>query len=60
MNGWRGCPRCGSGAVVERISVCFGSLVGIGVVFAEMVILGTVISGVFVRDSVNNVMAIIS
>lgn len=59
MSGWRRCPRCGSGAVVEQTSSCLGCLVGIGVAFAVMVILGAVISGGFVRNPVSTVMAII-
>lgn len=58
MSGWRRCPRCGSGAVVEQTSSCLGCLVGIGVAFAIMVILGAVISGGFVRDPVSTVMVI--
>ncbi|MCT1652044.1 hypothetical protein [Staphylococcus saprophyticus] len=59
MSGWRRCPRCGSGAVVERTSGCLGYLVGIGVAFAVMIILGAVISGDFMRNPVSTVMAIV-
>lgn len=59
MSGWRRCPRCGSGAVVERTSSCLGCLVGIGVAFAVMCVFGMVISGGFMKNPVSSIMALI-
>lgn len=46
MSGWRRCPRCGSGSVVERTSGC---LVVIGVLMAIMSILGGIFPGGFME-----------
>lgn len=59
MSGWRRCPRCGSGAVVERTSGCLGCLVIIGVIFAIMCLFGMVASGGFMKDPVSSIMAFI-
>ncbi|MCD8817620.1 hypothetical protein [Mammaliicoccus sciuri] len=45
--GWRRCPRCNSGAVIEQSSSCLGCLVGVSIVFVLMVILGSIVSGSF-------------
>ena len=52
MSGWRRCPRCGSGAVVERTSGCLGCLVLIGIIF-------TMTSGGFVKDPVSSILGFI-
>lgn len=49
---WRRCPRCNSGAVVEKTSSCLGCLVGIGVVLAIMSIIGSLASGAFSRTPI--------
>ncbi|WP_239763007.1 hypothetical protein [Mammaliicoccus sp. I-M35] len=57
--GWQRCPRCNSGAVVERSSSCLGCLAGISVAFAIMVILGGIVSGTFLHDPISSILAIL-
>lgn len=60
MSGWRRCPRCGSGAVVERTSGCggcLGCLVVIGVLMAIMSIIGGIFSGGFMEYPVRSVIS---
>lgn len=59
MSGWRRCPRCGSGAVVERTSGCLGCLVLIGIIFTMMCAFGAVTSGGFVKDPVSSILGFI-
>jgi len=59
VSGWRRCPRCGSGAVVERTSGCLGCLVLIGIIFTMMCAFGAVTSGGFVKDPVSSILGFI-
>ncbi|MGW7898368.1 hypothetical protein ACWEZE_01180 [Staphylococcus shinii] len=60
--GWRRCPRCGSGAVVEKSSDgigCSGCLLLFMYIFTGMAILGGIVSGGFIERPLSTLVSIL-